>query len=131
MKRRVVTFALCLLMMFALLSMMSSPATATWQHVPAGWTAQTEGYFGTIEDGRDTLAAIRTYRQEAAAWERTVQEIRAEVAASQLALSEQIRQLQEDLSRERDAWQSQISRERRKWAVYTLGALALGYVVGD
>ncbi len=50
--------------------MTSSPSFADWELVPTGWTAQRPGYWGEIEDGRDTLAALRTAREEAAAWEK-------------------------------------------------------------
>ena len=49
-------------------SMTSSPCFAGWELVPTGWTAPRPGYWGEIEDGRDTLAALRTAREEATAW---------------------------------------------------------------
>jgi hypothetical protein len=91
----------------------------------------TEGYFGSLTDGKDTLTAIRTYRLEAESWAQTVQEIRVEVAESQAGFTRGLSDIEESINQEREAWQDQLSRERRKWVVYTLGALALGYVVGD
>ena len=38
--------------------------------MPTGWTAQRPGYWGEIEDGRDTLAIIKTAQGEATAWEK-------------------------------------------------------------
>jgi len=57
------------MILFAVL-MTSSPASGDWELVPTEWTSSRPGYWGEIEDGRDTLAALKTAREEATAWKK-------------------------------------------------------------
>jgi hypothetical protein len=109
---------------------LSSPAGAAWVYVPAGWTTTEQGYWGTVTDGRDMLAMLQSYRQEAELWERTVTSMQEEVAVAQVEMTAQLEALRTELSAERQAWRREIAAERGRTWLYVVGALGLGFVIG-
>ena len=109
---------------------MSSPAGAAWMYVPAGWTATEPGYWGTVADGRDTLAAIQSYREEAELWERTAASMQEEVAVAQVEMSAQLEALRTELDAERQAWRREIATERGRTWLYVALAGGIGYALG-
>lgn len=50
------------------------------KHVSAGWITPETGYFFTETDGRDTLTALKTYRQERDQWKTGYDELRLDFA---------------------------------------------------
>lgn len=91
--------------------MTSSPASA-WTYVPAGWTATEPGYWGTERDGRDTLQALRTYRDERDAWQRAFEDSRDENRTFQEKMEQRFTALEESLEAERAGWKREIRKAR-------------------
>ena len=91
--------------------MTSLPASA-WTYVPAGWTATEPGYWGTERDGRDTLQALRTYREERDAWQRAFEDARDENRTFQEKMEQRFTALEEFLESERAGWKREIRKAR-------------------
>ncbi len=102
---------LCLLTAWLLASMTSLPASA-WTYVPAGWTATEPGYWGTERDGRDTLQALRTYREERDSWRRAFEAARDENRDFQAKMEERFSSLEKSLEAERTAWKREIRKAK-------------------
>jgi hypothetical protein len=98
-------------------------------YVPAGWTATEPGYWGTVTDGRDMLAMLQSYRQEAELWERTVASMQAEVASFRAEIDTEMKTLRDELNAERLAWKEVTAERSRTW-LYVVGALGLGIAIG-
>ena len=94
-------FLLCLLTAWLTVSMMSLPASAAWQYVPGGWTTPDAGYFGTEQDGRDTLEALRTYRESSEAWEKAYNALHGEFDTLRAEL-DMFATLEKSLDKERE-----------------------------
>lgn len=92
--------------------MTSSPASAAWKYVPEGWTTPDAGYFGTEQDGRDTLQALRTYREERDAWQRAFEDSRDENRTFQEKMEQRFTALEESLEAERARWKREIHKAR-------------------
>ena len=88
------------------------PASAAWQYVPGGWTTPDAGYWGTEQDGRDTLEAIRTYREEATAWENAYNALKAEFDSLRAELDLKFATLEKSLDKERAAWKGEVRKAR-------------------
>ena len=106
---------------------MSYPSFAAWQVVPAGWQASEEGYFCTLEDGADTLAAIRAYKSEAQAWQAAYAEIKKDIQEYRNDTQGQLKALEEEFNKERLEWK----KERAKGRFYIIGALVVGVAIGN
>lgn len=106
---------------------MSSQSSAAWQVVPAGWKASEGGYFCTIEDGADTLAAIRTYKSEAQAWQAAYAEIKKDIQEYRNDTQGQLKALEEEFNKERLEWK----KEQAKGRFYIIGALVVGVAIGS
>ncbi len=106
---------------------MSYPSFAAWQVVPAGWQTSEEGYFCTFEDGADTLAAIRTYKSEAQAWQAAYTEIKKDIQEYRDDTQGRLKALEEEFNKERLEWK----RERAKGRFYIIGALVVGAAIGS
>ncbi len=119
-------FAACLLMTLLAVLMTSSISSGEWKYVPAGWTATEPGYFGSEQDGRDTLEAVRTYREERDSWRRAFEEARDENRDFQAKMEERFSSLEKSLEAERTAWK----REIRKAKAPGFGVFA-GYGLND
>lgn len=104
-------FRFCLLTAWLLASMTSLPASA-WTYVPAGWTATEPGYWGTERDGRDTLQALRTYREERDAWQKAFEDSRDENRTFQEKMEQRFTALEEFLESERAGWKREIRKAR-------------------
>ncbi|HCL78927.1 MAG TPA: hypothetical protein DIC53_03045 [Synergistaceae bacterium] len=105
-------YLLCLLTVWLMVSMASSPASAAWKYVPEGWTTPDAGYFGTEQDGRDTLEALRTYREEATAWEAAYNALKAEFDTLRAELDMKFAALEKSLDKEREAWKGEIRKAK-------------------
>lgn len=117
---------LCLLTALLLALTTSLPSGASVQYVPAGWTSTEPGYWLTEPDGRDLLAALKTYRNEAEAWEQAVRSMEAETEVFKTNIEVQLRVLEEKFDAERRIWKAE---KNRTW-LYVVGALGLGFVIG-
>ena len=106
---------------------MSYPSFAAWQVVPAGWQTSEEGYFCPLEDGADTLAAIRTYKSEAQAWQAAYAEIKKDIQEYRDDTQGQLKALEEEFNKERLEWK----KEQAKGRFYIIGALVLGAAIGS
>ena len=106
---------------------MSYPSFAAWQVVPAGWQTSEGGYFCTLEDGADTLAAIRTYKSEAQAWQAAYAEIKKDIQEYRDDTQEQLKALEEEFNKERLEWK----KEQAKGRFYIIGAFVLGAAIGS
>lgn len=104
-------FRFCLLTAWLLASMTSLPASA-WTYVPAGWTATEPGYWGTERDGRDTLQALRTYREERDAWQKAFEDSRDENRTFQEKMEQRFTALEESLESERAGWKREIRKAK-------------------
>ena len=112
MKRFAGRLTLFLLTLWLLVSMTSWPCGAEWILVPQGWTATEPGYFGTLDDGRDTLAALRTHRETGERWKAAYTDLRTEFIGTVEDIKGQMRTLEEQLNAERVAWRAEIVRSR-------------------
>lgn len=124
MKRYGRAWALCLLTLSLTASIASSPCGAEWKLTPAGWTATEPGYWGTLADGRDTLAALQSYRQAGERWKVAYEAQHAEFVSVTETLTERLAALERQIAEERRAWRAEAARERWK------NALSLVIVVG-
>lgn len=92
--------------------MTSLPASGEWKYVPPGWTATEPGYWGTEQDGRDTLQALRTYREERDAWERAFYRQKDENMAFKDTMEARFNDLEKNLSVERAGWKREVRKAR-------------------
>jgi hypothetical protein len=92
--------------------MTSSPASAAWTLVPAGWQSSEPGYWGDEATGRDTLEALRTYREERDAWKQAFESVRDENQIFQEKMEQRFSGLEESLEKERAAWKREIRKAK-------------------
>jgi len=76
-------------------------ATAKWIHVPEGYVTTEEGYFGTIQDGKDTLAIIKSSKEEARVYKQGYNDIKNEFLSFQKSSKQQLAELKASLDQER------------------------------
>lgn len=99
--------------------MMSLPASGAWQYVPRGWTTPDAGYFGTEQDGRDTLEALRTYRESSEAWEKAYNALHGEFGTLRAELNLKFAALEKSLNAEREAWKGEVRKAKGPgWGVF-------------
>ncbi len=113
----------CLLTVLLMVSIMSLPASGAVKYVPKGYVTTEPGYWMTEQDGRDLLTSVRTYRQERDIWHQTVLDMRAETDVRLL-------ELKAELNEERNGWEGQIRQERKNTVLWSVGALAVGVIIG-
>ena len=92
--------------------MTSLPCGAEWRFVPAGWTAPEPGYWGTEAAGRDTLSALRTYREERDTWRQGYEELQSRTEEMVTAWEARIRALEDSISEEREGWKRELRRAK-------------------
>jgi hypothetical protein len=98
--------------------------------VPEGWTTTEQGYFGTLPDGRDTLAALQTYRQTSERWKAAYSDLRTEFLTTAENLREQMAALEKQINNERRAWKAEVVRSRTNNLLWIILAGGIGYAVG-
>ena len=76
---------------------------------------------------RDTVAGWTTARKEADIREQALTALRAEIAAQQKDLKNQLAQLQTEITAERAAWRRRVRRGKIQGTVY---GLAAGFITG-
>jgi hypothetical protein len=110
--------------------MLNSPCFGEWKLVPENWTATEPGYFGSLQDGRDTLAAIQTYRQTSERWKAAYTDLRTEFLTTTEDIKRQMTALEGQINVERKAWRAEIVRSRTNNWVWIVLAGGIGYAVG-
>ena len=113
-------------MLLPLISIASSPAGASVEYVPAGWVSSEPGYWMTEPDGRDLLAALQTYRQEAELWEQTARGMETSIDVFRAEITEQLKVLEDQINSER---KEHRAAQRKSW-LYIALAGGIGYAVG-
>ncbi len=104
--------------------MTSSSSFAEWKYVPKGWIAPEAGYFGSEQDGRDTLVTIQTYKEQSKAWETAFETQAAENKKFQGQINERIALLEQVLNEEREAWKKSLIRAKAPgWGVFAGGGI--------
>jgi nucleoside 2-deoxyribosyltransferase len=98
--------------------------------VPEGWTATEPGYFGSLQDGRDTLTALQTYRQTSERWKAAYSDLRTEFLTTTEDIKKQMAALEGQLNNERKAWKAEIVRSRTNNLLWIVLAGGIGYVAG-
>lgn len=91
-----------------------------------GWTSPEPGYWLAEPDGRDLLAALQTYRQEAELWEQTARGMETSIDVFRAEITEQLAALEDQLNAERRA---HLVAQRRSW-LYVALAGGIGYLAG-
>jgi hypothetical protein len=119
-----------LLTLYVLTSMLNSPCFGEWRLVPEGWTTSEPGYFGSLQDGRDTLAAIQTYRETSERWKAAYTDLRAEFLTTTEDIKKQVAALEGQINVERKAWKAEIVRSRTNNLLWIVLAGGIGYAVG-
>jgi hypothetical protein len=109
---------------------LNSPCFAAWILVPEGWTATEPGYFGSLQDGRDTLAALQTYRQTSERWKAAYSDLRTEFMTTTEDIKKQMTALEEQLNSERKAWKAEIVKGRTHNLIWIAVAGGIGYALG-
>ena len=115
---------------FLFVLFLGAPARSEWQLVPAGWTATEPGYFGTLDDGRDTLAALQTYRETAERWQAAYSDLRTEFITSTNQIKSQMADLANQLNSERKARKTENERGWWKELLRAVVFGGIGYAVG-
>jgi len=90
---------------------------------PKGTLTSEDGYWLTEQDARDTLAMVRTYKQQAKAWESAYEELRGEITTSNDLFKTKLQELEDSINAERRA-------NKRNLFLYAVGAFALGFIAG-
>jgi hypothetical protein len=88
------------------------------------------GYFGTLEDGRDTLVAIKTYRLQSERLEVAYQDLHKEFVRNSEQVKADIKVLEEQINKERKAWKAEVARARTRSVIWVVLAAGAGYATG-
>lgn len=97
--------------------------------MPQGWITDQQGYFGSLDDGRDTLSAIQTYRFLSEKWSSAYENQNKLFMANLNETKTQLTELERQINSERKAWSTEVKRSRNNnffliLAVIGVGALA-------
>ncbi|GHV36380.1 hypothetical protein FACS1894187_10890 [Synergistales bacterium] len=98
--------------------------------MPQGYLTPEAGYFGTEQDGRDTLAALQTYRLTAEKLQAAYQDLGKEYIRNAKSVQEQIKGLEMQINAERRAWKAEVARARTRSVIWVVLAGAAGYAIG-
>lgn len=91
-----------------------------------GWTSPEPGYWLAEHDGRDLLAALQTYRQEAELWEQTARGMETSIDVFRAEITEQLKVLEDQINSER---KEHRAAQRKSW-LYIALAGGIGYLAG-
>lgn len=86
----------------------------------AGWTAPAAGYYLTDAAMRDTIAGWTTAKKEADIREQALIALRDEIKAQQADLTRQLARLQTEIAAERKAWRGRVRRGKAQGLAYGL-----------
>jgi hypothetical protein len=88
------------------------------------------GYFGTLDDGKDTLAALQTYRQTSERWKAAYEDLKREFTATAEGIQNQVDALESQIDVERKAWKSAVASGQTNVLWVILGAVTVVFAVG-
>lgn len=98
-----------------LLSLMPScQSSADFKSVPEGWTAPEAGYWTDSDSARDTLSALKYYRQRGDMWERSYQELKETTETTIEQLEARVNAVEEALGTERAVWAKAVAAAKAK-----------------
>ena len=98
--------------------------------MPAGWTSDEAGYFGSLADGHDTLAAVQTYRLQYERVTVAYQDLHREFVRNTEQVKADIKALEAQINKERRAWRVEVARARARNIIWVVIAGAAGFLVG-
>jgi hypothetical protein len=130
MRRYARKLTLCLLTLWQMGLTPKSPCFADWKLVPENYTTTEPGYFGTLQDGKDTLAAIQTHRKTSERWKAAYSDLRTEFWTTTEDIKRQMTELEKQLGGERKAWKAEIERNRTRNILLLVIVGGLGYAAG-
>jgi hypothetical protein len=78
------------------------------KHIPAGYVAETEGYFIDIPTMQEITAMVQTYRLERDVWENAYNELSDKAASHASEQRGNIAALESQLERERTEWRKAL-----------------------
>jgi hypothetical protein len=78
------------------------------------------GIFGTLEDGRDTLMALRTYRESSDRWQSAYEELLEDYTTTLSSTKDQLKEIENNL---------QAEKERRLGRTLIGGGIAVGIIL--
>jgi hypothetical protein len=83
-----------------------------------------------LEDGRDALAALQTYRQTSERWKAAYSDLRTEFITSNEEIKNRMADFAAQLNGEREAWKAEIKRSRANALIWIIVAGGVGGAVG-
>lgn len=131
MKKRKGLFAHCLLTLLLMALTMNSTCFADWKHVPQGWVTPEAGYWGAEQDGRDTLAALQTYRQQKEAWRNAYDSLRGDILIYKEDTGQKLKELEEQINKERRVRETELQRSRTNSFIWMLLSFGAGYAISQ
>ena len=117
---------LCILMTFVMILIGSYPSIADWRLVPQGWITDQQGYFGSLDDGRDTLSAIQTYRFLSEKWSSAYESQNKLFMTNLNETKTQLSELERQINSERKAWSTEVKRNRSNNFILMLVVVGVG-----
>ena len=111
--------------------LLNTPAEA-WTYVPKGFTVTDSkgGVYGTVEEARLTLEALKTTRTERDLWKEAFNTASHDVLLIKEQLDTQITDLTAQINQERNAYKTHITAIKRTNRTNIIWALILGGVAG-
>lgn len=93
------------------MSWASSGQTNDVIYVPVGYTTTYTGYLFTEQSGRETLVALRTYRQERDIWEQGYNDLFNEHTSYREKAEKELLSLEQVVQQERSAWERELKKK--------------------
>ena len=111
--------------------LLNTPAEA-WTYVPKGFTVTDSkgGVYGTVEEARLTLEALKTTRTERDLWKEAFNTASNDVLLIKEQLDTQITDLTAQINQERNAYKTHITAIKRTNRTNIIWALILGGIAG-
>ena len=111
--------------------LLNTPAEA-WTYVPKGFTVTDSkgGVYGTVEEARLTLEALKTTRTERDLWKEAFNTASHDVLLIKEQLDTQLTDLTAQINQERNAYKTHITAIKRTNRTNIIWALILGGIAG-
>lgn len=111
--------------------LLNTPAEA-WTYVPKGFTVTDSkgGVYGTVEEARLTLEALKTTRTERDLWKEAFNTASHDVLLIKEQLDTQLTDLTAQINQERNAYKTHITAIKRTNRTNIIWALIVGGVAG-
>ena len=94
--------------------------------MPQGWITDQQGYFGSLDDGRDTLSAIQTYRFLSEKWSSAYESQNKLFMTNLNETKTQLSELERQINSERKAWSTEVKRNRSNNFILMLVVVGVG-----